>query len=97
VPLPNPPTALKTMKECIKNRIAYLLKRHFFVDTHWLLPSTQLEQTGLNEWEKLELLATLEEEFGIEFEEVELPHLLNLDALINCISHKFGQNLRLLA
>jgi acyl carrier protein len=73
------------MNPVTKNRFNFILKRHFLIQPSRLKRRKYLEDLGINTVEKKELLNYFEEEFKIQFSELDERKIRTIDDTINIL------------
>jgi acyl carrier protein len=80
------------MKDLVKERIAYILHKHFLIGEQTELASyKKFSVLGLNIMEQMELLWYLENEFEIELEDREVMTLQTIGDAVTCVTRKLQQ------
>ena len=77
-------------KSDITAKIIETAAQHLSRDADTFIPATRFEDLGADEFDMIELVMKWEDEFEVVIEDDELPQLVSVQAVAECIAQKKG-------
>jgi acyl carrier protein len=71
----------------IKQNLKKILKKHFLIDFYFLNNDLYLEDIGIGQFDKLELVSYLESTFHIDLEDEEVYSLRTIGDILLCVKN----------